>query len=636
MKFLHSDNGLKMKNKKGGMLVLVLIIFAVALILVSSALTITIASRNRYYVDAETSQERLTLVSAAEAFLDALENQELTDKMLENSVNSELTIRGANTTMPGASAAPNDGHGIAPGLEGSARSTTKCKVTRDTSSKDIFLDFSTVIDATGRDKEPEKLRVRLKYTPPPPTPDLCSNMVTAGEDGASNDSPKLFVDDPRSFTVFHGDAQLSNTSASSIKNRAVFTGILKGGQGTKYYNDVIFYGPNAGYDIQSGGNGIQIEGNHNIYFLGVDYDGATGVQHALRHANGTNATDEGGLNIGSTTSNVWTYFYNSDITINTYTMANNYIKFMVAGSGSSIKINRSWGDNVIYNQGGTVTAGGQHVYNASNAPDDVKNNFATISAKATQYMSDGGEVDKAAKHKVPSSDDMDGYAVGSTTPLTGLDYSVTTKLGGINYSMSGSYKHGVLNIDLSTGSSTIMMNSDVDFTDFYIQVDNSYGNELYIVLAEGKSFICNNQCGYCKDTGRTCGVISVPHVSYDWTKVEGQANTPNPCRAIAGEKPAAYIIGMGGNTFSAERACTVDAFISLGGRSEEGDTPGTVILKDLVNFYGRFEAVKVIQGMSDNLNMAYCPSPSEGSDKPTPLSSRYTAEDYQFYYGNPV
>ena len=57
------------------MLVLVLIIFAVSLILISSAMTITLASRSRYYVNTERSQERLTLSCAAEAVIDAIESQ---------------------------------------------------------------------------------------------------------------------------------------------------------------------------------------------------------------------------------------------------------------------------------------------------------------------------------------------------------------------------------------------------------------------------------------------------------------------------------------------------------------------------------------------------------------------------------
>ena len=642
MKFLHSDKSLKMKNKKGGMLVLVLIIFAIALILVSSALTITIASRSRYYVDAETSQERLTLVCAAETIIDAIETQELSDKMLEGSINTELIIRGANTTEPGSSAAPNDGKKIAPGLTAGSGSQTKCKVTRDTESKDIFLDFSTVIDATGRDKNPENLRVRLKYTEPGPAPDICANMVTAGEDGASNDSPKLVVSDPRSFTVYHGDATVSNTSASFIHNRAIFTGKIKFGQGATFYNDVIFYGPKAGYDVNSGGNGLLVEGTHSIYFLGVAYDGQTGKQKALQNTDGSAATDGGGIQIGHGNhgDEVSAYFWNSGITVNNYTMANNYCKLWGVGKNASITITRTWGGNdIVTSDNGTASASGENkVYKSGEAsvPAAVQTKFTQLENKAKTYMATGGEVDSAAKHKVPSSESLAGYAKPTSGELKGSNYSGlnSTVDGGTNYKISGTFTAGTMYIDLSMGSTTLMMNSNVTFRDFFIKVDNSYGNTLTIVMAQGVEFICKDQCDKCKDTGRTCGIISCPHVSEDWTKVEGQANTPNPCRAVAGSKPAAYIIGLGGNYFEAGRACTVDGYISLGGRAENGETPGTVKLGDNVNFYGRIEAVKFLQGNSDNLVLEYCPAPSEESDAPKPLTSKYTAEEYQFYYNS--
>ena len=623
MKFLRTSKR-HQANKKGGMLLLVLVIFGMSLILISSALTITIASRSRYYVDAELSQERLTLVSAAEAVIDAIENQELTDKMLVGAINSSLTIRGANTTSPSASAGATDGTNIAPGLAGASGSTTTCDVTKDESSDDIFLDFHTIIDVTSIDGHSENLRVRLKYTPPPPSPDICTNMVTTGEDGVTNDSPKLFVNDPRSFTVFHGTALVSNSSASSFQNRVVYTGIVKGGQGALYYNDIIFYGPNAGYDIQSGGNGLEIRGEHSFYFLGVDYDGATGRQHVLRHSDGSNATDEGGLNMKAHSA----YFYNADITINQYTMGNGYCPYLVADTGSNIKINRNWGGNIIINDGGTVSANGNTVIQKSALVSGSveEQEYQNLKYTGADYMANNGEIMRAAGRQIPTSDEMEVYKVsgGESIHSGGYGGGTVSKDGGKNYKMSGTYSQGVLEIDLSKGSTTITMTNDTTFTDFYIKVTNETDNTLNIVLNKGVKFIMSDQCGYCY-MGRTCGVVSTQHVSEDWT----QAETQRKVKAISGTKPAAYILGLGQNFVSAARACVVDAYICLGGR---GADASTLELKDNVNFYGRFEAVKVLQGNSDNLNMAYCPGPADGDSSPKPLTTCYKAEDYQFYY----
>jgi len=607
------------------MLLLVLVIFGMSLILISSALTITISSRSRYYVDAELSQERLTLISAAEAVIDAIENQELTDKMLVGAVNSTLTIRGANTTSPSASATATDGKDIAPGLAGTSGSYTTCKVTKAESGDDIYLDFHTKIDVTGIDGNSENLRVRLHYNPPAPTPDICTNMVTTGEDGVTNDSPKLFVNDPRSFTVFHGTANVSNSSASSFQNRVVYTGIVKGGQGALYYNDVIFYGPNAGYDIQSQGNGLEIRGqDHSFYFLGVDYDGQSGTQHVLRKSDGSNATNESGLNMKARSA----YFYNADITINAYTMGNGYCPYLVADSGSNITINRNWGNNTIIVDGGSVSASGNTVIQKNNlvAGSTEAAEYLNLKSTAADYMANNGEIMKAAGRQVPTSEEMDAYAVSASNSIPSGGYGGTTVQydGGKNYVMAGTYSAGVVKIDLSKGNCTIMMTSNVTFSDFYIQVSNESGNTLNIVLNKGVNFIMEDQCGSVW-MGRTCGVVSTQHISEDWTKAENQSRV----RAISGTKPAAYILGRGKNFVTAARACVVDAYICLGGR---GADASTLELKDNVNFYGRFEAVKVLQGNSDNLNMAYCPGPADGDTGPKPLTSSYTAEDYQFYY----
>jgi hypothetical protein len=623
MKFLPTSKR-HQNNKKGGMLLLVLVIFGMSLILISSALTITIASRSRYYVDAELSQERLTLISAAETVIDAIENQEITDKMIQGAVNSTLTIRGANTTSPSASAGATSGLNIAPGLAGSTQSSTTCEVSKVDGSEDLYLDFHTIIDVTTLDGNSENLRVRLKYTPPAPTPEICTNMVTTGEDGVMNNSPKLFVNDPRSFTVFHGTANVSNESASSFQNRVVYTGIVKGGQGALYYNDIIFYGPNAGYDIQSTGNGLEIRGNHSFYFLGVPYEGVSGVQHVLRKADGSNATNESGLNMKAHSA----YFYNADITINAYTMGNGYCTYMVADSGSNIKINRNWGGNVIINDGATVSANGNTVIQRSAlAAGSVEEaEYNNLKFTGADYMANNGEIMKAAGRQVPTSEEMEAYRVSGGEQLASGGYggAVVTKDGGKNYRMSGTYSTGVMKIDLSKGDCTITMTGNTTFHDFYIQVSNEFDNELKIVLNKGVNFVMDDQCGFVY-MGRTCGIVSTQHVSEDWHQAEHQAAV----KAVSGTKPAAYILGMGQNFVSAARACVVDAYICLGGR---GADASTLELKDNVNFYGRFEAVKVLQGSSDNLNMAYCPGPNDGDTGPKPLTSCYSAEDYQFYY----
>lgn len=630
MKFLHNSKRHPGNDKKGGMLLLVLVIFGMALILISSALTISLASRDRYYVDAELSQERLTLVCAAETFVDMLENQEFTDEMLRNAIGEDLIITGASTSDPEAGPSAVDGKSIAPGLSGIAgTSYTKCTVSEDSGSDDIFVDFSTVIDATGLDQNAEKLRIRLHYVPPTPPPDICPNMITTGEVGATNDFPKLNIQTRNYFTVLHGDST-TNSSAAYYRNKVVFTGKAYLTNGTLFYNDVIFYGPDAGVDKGSLGNGLITDSTSSFYFLGCDLDDGSKsatIQHAILNSNGTPSADDGsGFNFKARSA----FFYNSEINIKTWTGMNDNCKYFISDSSARVNINRGWnGNNVLISANGGVTnAPYETIYTYAQINDGSHAaelaEYNNVKSKASDYMAGGGELFAAVSHQVPEADAYSSYKKAGI-PISNSD---TTLNGGKSYTMSGYYAANCLEIDLSYGDATITMTGDTTFRDYYIKVDNSYGNHLYIVLDPGVSFIMMDQCDKCKDTGRTCGVVSTYHQSEDWTKAEFPVENPQ-IRGQAGTEPACVIVGNGSNTLSAARACTVDAYISLAGR---GADASTVILKDKVNFYGRVEAVYLNQGCSDDLMVYDCPKLGSGSTGEQPLSTNYTATEYEFYY----
>ena len=72
------------KSKQGAILVIVVLILALAMIFISMAMLLTKATRNRLYENTMSSQARLTVTSAAEVFLEALETQEITDKQIDD------------------------------------------------------------------------------------------------------------------------------------------------------------------------------------------------------------------------------------------------------------------------------------------------------------------------------------------------------------------------------------------------------------------------------------------------------------------------------------------------------------------------------------------------------------------------
>ena len=649
MKLLQLGKCHQKNSKRGGMLVIVLMIFCVSLILISSAMTITLSSRSRYYVDTERSQERLTLTCAAEAVVDAIESQEITDAQLQamsSNPDKPYEITGATKTSVKEGAQADNGKNIAPGLSGATGNQTYMYVKpAGAGSKDIILDFSTKIVVTGDNDQAESLRVHMKYYPPAPTPKICENMVTCGEEGSYNDIPKLEVNGTKSFTVFHGDVELSSGSGSYIHNPTVITGTVKGGAGTIYHNDVIFYGPNAGCQLPSPGNGITIaSGEGNFYFLGVDYGEYSGNINFFKNSSGQTVTAGSGNQMSMNMKADGAYFYNTNLSSTDWTMSGNIdnpsnsagTTYWVVGSGSNVKrLNPNDGGNVILKAGGNVTVTNTEknkVYNSVNeAPDAAKTAFNNLSKKGAQYLADE-ELKNAASRKIPTAAEQQAeygsYANGEL--ITG-NSGIISKDGGKAYKINGgTYTKGRIDIDLSKGDASLYIAGDVTFQSFCIKVSNASSHKLVIILGYGVDVKFDGQPNFWETMSDGMpyaqGIISCDQRDgYDWSDPHNMSNL----NAISGQEPAAIVIGLGKNTFDAGRAQVVDAYISLAGT---GTDASTVSLKDNVHFYGRFEAVNVDTGNSDNLKMEYCPKLGEGDSTPKPLISAYKAESYEYHY----
>ena len=642
MKLLHTDKCLKKNNKRGGMLVLVLMIFAVSLILISSAMSITMSSRSRYYVDVERSQERLTLTCAAETVIDAIQAQELTDEQLQSMASNphtEYKITGASKTSVKAGAAAVSGaNNIAPGLSTDSNNATVLKVSAVAGSQDIILDFSTKILVTGDDTKAESLRVYMKYTPPAPTPNVCENMVTCGEDGSYNDIPKLEVNGNESFTVFHGNVELASGSGSYIWNPTVITGMVKGGAGTVYHNDVIFYGPNAGIDVISPGNGVTIaSGQGDFFFLGKQLGENTGTQKVFRNSSGAAAVPSG-FNVIADGA----YFYNATMTASDWTMSGNAgTKYWVSGSGSNLNRTNQWdGGNVIIKDGGQASIVSTSTSVLYNSISDVSDSatqaaYQRLKTKATNYLSSSA-LTAAAERSIPTTSEQTAvygaYRTGEVIPNVS---GVQNLHGGKAYKLQGgTYSYGRVRINLAEGDTTIYAAGNCTFKSFCFEVSNATTHKLTFVLDYGVTFKFDQQPDFW--TGMTDSTTGTyyPYVQgiIACDQRNGYAfNNPHSgdLRGAEGTEPAAIVIGLGKNVFEASRAQVVDAYISLAGT---GTDASTVVLKDKVHFYGRFEAVKIDTGNSDNLKMQNCPKLGEGSHGDAPKTSCYSAESYEYHY----
>jgi len=638
MKFLHKGKRHHMNNRKGGMLVLVLMIFAVSLILISSAMTITLSSRSRYYVDTERSQERLTLTSAAEAVIDAIKTQEITDERLEymsGNTTSKYMITGAGGTSVKGGANAVDGKSIAPGLTGSEQSYTYMTVRpAEDGTQDIILKFSTLINVTNQDGKAENLEVRMKWEDPGDVPPLCANMVTCGDETSSDvvDIQRLYVETDKSYTVFHGNTYITKAGETKIYNKTVITGPSTGGNGTIYYNDVIFYGPKAGVNIQSNGNGFWIQGDGDFYFLGVTVDGNSNIQNAFVDNNGNGKELGNGTNINMRShnrNNGGAYFYRSKISIPNQTFTDSDTKYLVSGAGASVSRTTQYDgvSNIIVKDGGSVNnkSVSTKVYDSGAVTGTDLQVYNRLHNKATSYINDAN-LKAAASRTVPTSaqmtKDYGSYATGTT--FINQKSGNFTLPAGEKYEMSGTYSDGSLTIDLgsATGNTSIYISGNVTFDAFHIKVSNDSDNRLIIVMAKGTSFTMG--AIKCWDNKIT-GILSCDkRNSTNWTNAYSA-----PLEATSGQKPACVIVGLGSNSFKAVQASVVDAYISLAGKGSEAST---VIFNNGPHFYGRWEAAKYLYEGGDPSRMSFCPGMDEEDGSEKPLKSKYTADSYRFFY----
>ena len=633
MKFLQTGKRHHMNNRKGGMLVLVLMIFAVSLILISSAMTITLSSRSRYYVDTERSQERLTLTCAAEAVIDAIETQELTDERLEymaGNPTSKYYITGASGTKVADGASATDGKTIAPGLAKSGQSYTYMTVRpADDGTQDIYLKFSTLINVTNQDGKTENLEVRLHYEEPETVTPLCANMVTCGDETVPDevDVQRLWVETDKSYTVFHGNVYVTRAGETLIHNKTVFTGPAAGGSGTYYYNDVIFYGPKAGVNVDSAGNGFWIKGDGDFYFLGVPVDGNSNIQYAFVDSNG-NEKIPGGINMRShNQNNGGAYFYRSRMSTPNYTFTHNDTKYLVSGSGATVSRTTQYDgvNNVIIKDGGAVNNNSVSttVLESGTLNGADLTAYTRLHNKARDYLNDPA-LKTAAARTVPTTaqmtSDYGAYTHGTT--LISTRTGNFTVQGGRKYEMYGEYHDGSLSIDLSQGVTSIYISGSVVFNAFHINVSNSSGNSLVIVMGYGTNFTMGSIKHW---ENKVTGILSCDtRNSTAWNQAYSA-----PLEATSGQKPACVIVGLGKNQFKAVQASVVDAYISLAGK---GADASTVVFENGPHYYGRWEAAKYKYTGGDPSKMTYCPGMDEDSGDPKPLITKYSPETYRYFY----
>ena len=153
------------KRKQGAILVIVVLILALAMIFIASAMMLTQATRHRLYSRTKSSQARLTVTSAAEAFYQALEVGDFQEGQLK-----KLAKAGASGILMTA----KDGSGnYLPGMGTSADNCTTLSLkAKDADCSEIYAYLVTTIDG-----ESEKVKITFKVKKKPKVYGLFGNPV---------------------------------------------------------------------------------------------------------------------------------------------------------------------------------------------------------------------------------------------------------------------------------------------------------------------------------------------------------------------------------------------------------------------------------------------------------------------------
>ena len=153
--------GKKKVSKKGSILVVVVLILALAMIFITAAMMLTQATRVRLYEKTMGSQARLTVTSASEVFLEALQTQEITDDQINTLLKKKSTMSTDNSTkirmvvegVPGMAPSSSD-----PDDKNCTYLDIYYPVATDKTK--VYCDFSTTIGDNT-----ENVRIELKYEP---------------------------------------------------------------------------------------------------------------------------------------------------------------------------------------------------------------------------------------------------------------------------------------------------------------------------------------------------------------------------------------------------------------------------------------------------------------------------------------
>lgn len=652
-------NPSSIRSKSGGMLILVLLLMGVGLILITSAMSVTLSARERYYAEAQTSQARLTVTSTAKAFAEAItltqeinddEIQALADKSGATGVGGAAIVKIYTAKSSSQTAEADKGSPVAPGLSdyGSDAYTIIRIYWTDATKDKIALDVTTNVDAMGGSSPAsERVIVTLEEKPNLPPIDAFYAMLQAGASGSSNgvfncQIGTSGVDTPSNYVLLHGDWLAGKGDGIQAYSDVIFTGNVDTANGTAYFNDVIFYGDDAGIS-KFGGNAMRPSGY--LIFIGETQDASVIRKDNGDPYEGSYTGDYNGGFYGAK----GTYFYNTNFkgltegmfggTGNLYVHGGaNFVDAtppnpdpnappnpdpnpgrrvnLPAGNGTSVDPNRTWKTEEFV---GDIKAAVEKLL--PNPDPEKPDYYSEVVARELRTTDEAFE--------------LTGYAGSPPAGAISLNSALNTDTNPANPYKAPAYyvnaggaaltAHWIFDLSNNniilyiTGSGTFNISSfgDLGLIEF-IKGGRFWG---YIILAPGVDVTLNNDW----NQGVFNGIMST-----------GRDSSGPLARVtdVTTTKPYLYIIGLGGNTFTANLNTVVEAYVGLYGNPAKGDPPksgGNFIANNGPIVFGRIESYTYANASGQTFELPYCPAPGDVIVKPKqPLVSKYQIESYQY------
>ncbi len=633
--FMRRTNKKVMKkadDKKGVILVTVIFIVAMALLFITTALTISIASRQRVYSNAKSDQARLTVTSLAQSIWQAIYSQQINDAMLNNladgTAGSGSYVLFSNSDVPGMGAG---------GTESSAY------FYRDPADSDkIIVECKCSIEGIS-----QYYRLVLEKNSSEGLPHPMFNMtVELGDAGMLNsvnfgiDASKIYDTDRQhqwqyltnrageritdNVAFIHGSNIDSNRDGSGFYCRVIIEGhaYLRN---PVFTDDVYFIGENAVFDWSStnsadatttdilpgttdprrgnlyfwgtnlpftGANaGTRMSTFNNIYFDYRDIDSSTSRVQLNRSSNGFNAAggtrDEAG--VGGT-------FYPRD-----------YANNPPWRIGGAVYYEADYGGTV-----GTYLADAPSNWHTFDAGTDVVDtNFLN------DYLDPNNSNDSAMDTCTEVADPVKGFGTyANHSEARKIDETTTTITAGTWYIEAGTEISNLVTCDVSSGSITVYVEGDITINDkgsgpagFIISNDAAVDNYCNFVIDSGAITIKTSD----DSTGTgfiDTRCIASPYTSYRTINQETFPRFFIFTSYSSSSHASALVLGTGGGGYSKSICCT--AFVGFYPSTRNG-TDGCSIYLDCASttlYYGRLACSGIINATSagGNLNVPYCPN----------------------------